>query len=252
MGLFDLFKGGGAKGEKKGDKKSNAAAKWAERAGDKRAQNYDRQEAIQALAEMGTPEAAAALLKRFTFIIDPSITDQEEKDLAFRGVLRAGKDAVEPVRAFAAKAESLAWPMRILKELLDDEEFVDELVLWLSKWDTEYSKFIDPKIQLLVALEEHTNAKVRPAVERFLEDVSEPARFHAVATLLAQGDAEVLAPLVKLMEEEESVRVKNKIADGVTQREWKVPEELRETMRKVLPYAFSIDGDGRMKKRDVG
>jgi hypothetical protein len=108
MGLFDLFKGGAKGGDKKGDKKANAAAKWAERAGDKRAQNYDRQEAIQALAEMGTPEAATALLKRFTFLIDPSITDQEEKDLAFRGVLRAGKDAVEPVRAFAAKAESLA------------------------------------------------------------------------------------------------------------------------------------------------
>src|SRR5512140_1328837 len=117
MGLFDLFKGGG-KGEK-GDKKANAAAKWAEKAADKRAQNYDRQEAIQALADMGTPEAAAALLKRFTFLIDPSITDQEEKDLAFRGVLNAGKDAIEPVRAFAAKAESLAWPMRILKELVD-------------------------------------------------------------------------------------------------------------------------------------
>ena len=50
MGLFDLFKSGGGKGDK-ADKKSNAAAKWAERAGDKRAQNYDRQEAIQALAE---------------------------------------------------------------------------------------------------------------------------------------------------------------------------------------------------------
>ena len=31
-----------------------------------------------------------------------------------------GKDAIEPVRAFAAKAESLAWPMKIMKELVDE------------------------------------------------------------------------------------------------------------------------------------
>src|SRR5580700_4777688 len=110
MGLFDLFKS-----EKK-DAKS-PAGKWADRI-EKRAQNYDRQEAIQALAEMATPDAVEALLKRFTFHMDPSITDQEEKDSAFRGILRAGPDAIEPVRAFAGKAESLAWPMKIMKELL--------------------------------------------------------------------------------------------------------------------------------------
>src|SRR5215470_10440294 len=131
MGLFDRFKGG-----KK--EKASPAAKWAEKAGDKRAQNYDRQEALQQLAEMGTADAVAALLKRFTFHMEPSITDQEEKDIAYRGVLHAGQEAIEPVRAFAAKAESLAWPMKIMKELVDENAYTEELLLWLSKWDTEY------------------------------------------------------------------------------------------------------------------
>src|SRR5580658_7485214 len=147
MGLFDLFKG-----EKKGSK-GNPASKWAERV-EKRAQNYDRQEAIQALAEMATAEAVEVLLKRFTFHIDPSITDQEEKESAFRGILRAEKNAIEPVRAFAGKAESLAWPMKILKELVDDQEYTEELLRWLARWDTEYAKFVDPKVQILTALEE--------------------------------------------------------------------------------------------------
>src|SRR6185312_15521891 len=108
MGLFDRFKGA------KKDEKVNPAAKWAEAAGNKRAQNYDRQEALAALAAMGTPEAATALLKRFTFHMDPSITDQEEKEMAFNGILKAGNDAIEPVRTFVARAESLAWPMRVL------------------------------------------------------------------------------------------------------------------------------------------
>jgi HEAT repeat protein len=244
MGLFDLFKGGDAGARPK----ANAAAKWADRV-DKRAQNYDRQEAIQALSEMGTADAVTILLKRFTFHADPSITDQEEKDAAFRGVLRAGKEAIEPVRAFAAKAESLAWPMKIMKELLGDEEYVDELLRWLSRWDTEYAKFIDPKLQLLAALEDHRHPRMRAEVERFLQDVNEPARFHAAATLLANDDAEAVMALSKLLLDEESVRVKTKVAEGLAARTWRIPDADRASVRKVLPPPFTVDSDGKVVKR---
>ncbi len=248
MGFLDIFKGGN-KGDK-GDKKSNPAAKWAEAAGNRRALNYDRQEAIQALAEMATPDAVAALLKRFTFQVDPSITDQEEKDAAFRGILRAEREAIEPVRTFAARAESLAWPMRILKEILPEDEYVGELVRWLERWDTEYSKFIDPKIQLLIALEERKSDIIRAAVEPFLDDVNETARFHAVATLLAQEDEGALQALLKLLADEESVRVKNKAADGIANRGWTIAEDVRDAVRKTLPPSFSIDASGHLHKRN--
>jgi len=248
MGLFDLFRGG--KGDKQDEKsKSSPAAKWANAAADKRAQNYDRQEAIQALADMGTADAAAALLKRFTFTMDPSITDQEEKDAAFNGVLKAGKDAIEPVRAFAAKAESLAWPMKVLKAITERDEYVEELLLWLSKWDTEYAKFIDPKVQILTELEDYTHEKIRAAVEPFLEDVNETARFHAVASTLAQNDEAAITPLLKVLMDEESVRVRNKIAEGFVNRGWIVPEDQRDAVRKSLPSGFTIGADGRMNKR---
>jgi HEAT repeat protein len=246
MGLFDLFKQDKGKKERP---KSSPAAKWADRI-EKRAQNYDRQEAIQALADLGTPDAVEALLKRFTFHMDPSITDQEEKDAAFKGILRAGKDsAIEPVRAFAAKAESLAWPMKIMKELVDGDEYVEELLRWLSRWDTEYAKFIDPKVQILTALEEHKHPHVREGVERFLEDVNEPARFHAVCALLAQEDVAAAPALAHLLGEEESVRVRTKIAEGLVARGWSVPEDERDAVRKALPPAFSLDGGGRIVKR---
>jgi HEAT repeat protein len=244
MGLFDLFKGGDAGARPK----ASAAAKWADRV-DKRVQNYDRQEAIQALSELGTADAVTILMKRFTFHADPSITDQEEKDSAFRGVLRAGKDAVDPVRAFTERAESLAWPMKIMKELLGEDEYVEELLRWLSRWDTEYAKFIDPKIQLLTALEEHHHPRLREEVERFLEDVNEPARFHAASTLLAHGDAVALPALVKLLVDEESVRVRMKVAEGLSARGWRVPDADRAAIRKVLPPPFSVDSDGKVTKR---
>lgn len=244
MGLFDRFRG--PRGEKQGNK-TNLAAKWADRV-EKRVQNYDRQEAIQALADMGSPEAVEVLLKRFTFHMDPSITDQEEKDAAFRGILRAGKEAIEPVRVFAAKAESLAWPMKIVRELVDEEEFVDELLRWLSRWDTEYSKFVDAKVQILTALEEHKSPRIREPVERFLEDVNEPARFHAASTLLAQDDPAALSALLSLLLEEESVRVRAKVAEGIAARGWEIAEADRAGVRGALAAGFSIDARGRIVK----
>ena len=150
------------------------------------------------------------------------------------------------MRAFAAKAESLAWPMKIMKELVGEEEYVEELLRWLSRWDTEYAKFIDPKIQLLAALEEHKHPSIRDEVERFLEDVNEPARFHARQTVARPGRRRRAIPRsCRALRDEESVRVRNKIAEGFNARGWTVPEDEREpTARRFLPVTPSTVREG--------
>jgi hypothetical protein len=255
MGLFDLFKGGDKKKDaapgaaKNGPSAASAAAKWAEKAADKRAQNYDRQEAIAELAEMGTAEAAAALLRRFTFNMDPSITDQEEKDGAYQGILAAGPAALEPIRRFAAKAESVAWPLKLAKELLAEDAYIEEILTWLDRWDTEYSKFIDPKLQLLCALEEHKHPSILAKVEPFLADVNGDARFHAATAVLAQENESSVGALLDALEEEESLRVKNRILDGFVTRAWEIPEERRPKVRKALPPEYGIDARGVVVRR---
>jgi HEAT repeat protein len=245
MGFLDRFRGG-SKAQKE-RAKVNPAAKWADRI-DRRAQNYDRQEAIQALADLESAEAVETLLRRFTFQIDPSITDQEEKDAAFRGILRAGELAILPVRAFAAKAESLAWPMKVMEQLLNETEFVEELLRWLSQWDTEYAKFIDAKVQILATLAEHKHPAICEHVERFLEDVNEPARFHAVCALLAQDVPESANALAGVLPEEESMRVRSRIAEGLATRAWPVAAEKREGARRGLPPGYTVNASGRIVK----
>jgi hypothetical protein len=256
VGFFDFFKGKSDKdkndktdsGKKEGGKKSSAA-RWAEAAASKRAQAPDRQEALQELAKLKTADAAEALLKRFTFSIDPSITDQEEKEFAYEGILAAGKEAIEPVRAFAMKAESVQWPYKIMKEILEEEDLVDELIKWLSRWDTEYAKFMDPKLQILDALGDYKNAKVRAAVEPFLDDFTEDARYRAVQAILVQKEPDSLGKLLDRLLEEESVRTKNKILDGIAALGWDIPEDRRDPVRKALPYEYGIDGEGKITKR---
>ncbi len=253
MGLFDFLKSKPPPAPGNSPKKANGDAKAAAKADktvaryadaiSRKAQNYDRQEALDALSKLGTAEAAAVLLKRFSFVVDPSITDQEEKETAFRGIIEARTDALPALREFCVRAESLTWPLKMMHELLDDEAFVTEVHKLLAKWDTEYDRNPDPKIQLIETLERTKDPRNRDAVERFLEDFHEPTRFHAAGTLLAHGDPAAAEALVRALLREEAQRTINRIAEGLADRGWPIPAELRDELEGRLPRGFQMDGD---------
>lgn len=247
MGLFDLLsaKKSPAAAKKKTERE---IARLARLVADKMSQNFDRQEAIEQLAGMGTAESAAALLRRFNWSMDPSITDQEEKESAARGIVAAGSVALEAIRAYAVNAESLTWPIKILRQIVAAEELVDELLGLLDEFDTEYVRNIEPKRQLLIALEEFASPEVREAIEPFLTDMSEPVRYAAVTTTFACRDPKSLPALVEALAEEESLRVRNRIALGLSEQGWVVPEDAREGLTDTLPPEFALEG-GKVLRR---
>jgi len=274
LGFFDFLK-------KKDDGKKGSVPPPADKrvaghakvVADKRAQTYDRMEALQALAEIRNADSAAALLKRFSFSIDPSITDQEEKDLAFEGIVAAGRPGelpkdekehekalteaeercekvVEATRAYCERAEQLTWPIKVLRALLDDDDYRDELLGLLTRYDIEYSRNVEPKIQILVALEEVPGEDSREAVEGFLEDVNETVRFHAAETTFAHGIETSVASLCKMLVAEESVRVKNKVAEGFVRRRWAIPADQRDAVAKSLrdTEGYRLDANGNVTR----
>jgi HEAT repeat protein len=248
MGILDFLKG---RGGESADKTKTQIARLAERANDKRAQPYDRQEAIHALVAMKSLEAAEPLLRRFTFSCEPSITDREEKDLVFGAIVAVGASILPALRAQVKKADTVGWPLRVARGVLDDDAYVTEVLEWLAPWDTEYAKFIDPKLQILAALAEVRHEAIAPAVERFLEDVNEEARFNTVGALFAQEAEGVSAALLSTLAGDESVRVRTRIAEELLARQWPVPAEEHDRVRKGLPGGYSIDAAGLMSKRAV-
>jgi hypothetical protein len=232
MALFGLF-------VKKSD-----LERYAERANNRRAQAVDRWEAIQALAKMQTPEAVEALLPRFTFYVDPSITDQEEKDAAFEGIVATGNVAVAPVAAFLRKTDSISWPMKILERITPAPSVVALLLALLSEMDTEYERDPQRKVQTLATLEERTSPEIALAVVRFLEDSNETVRFHAVGALLAQPEAaEHRERLLACFLNEQSVRVRNRILDGFAAAGWDVGDKAAE-IKSRLPSGYTLDRQG--------
>jgi HEAT repeat protein len=260
MGLFDFFSKD--KSEKKSDKKGEgegASKKGAPKKSDrelarlgklvatKLSQNYDRQEAIEELGKLGTAEAAALLLKRFDWLMEPSITDQEEKEAAARGIVAAGEEALDPIREYCKKAESLTWPLKVLRQVVPEERYVEELLSVLDLFDTEYVRNPEPKIQLITLLEEFPSEDVRVAIEPFVQDASEPVRFSAVTTVFAMKNEESAHALIAALEEEESLRVKNRLAQNFVDLGWDVPEDLVATAKQHLPPGYRVDGQ-RIRK----
>jgi hypothetical protein len=104
MGLFDFFKG---KGAASGDAQEKTLMRHAERVLDKRAMSPDRFASIEYLARLGTEEAWRALLPRYNFTVDPTITDREEK--AYR---------TNKVSAFCAIAASIKARLAVTPEMI--------------------------------------------------------------------------------------------------------------------------------------
>jgi len=223
--------------------------KLAERVANKRGQSPDRWEAIDALAKLHTAEAVAALLPRFTFYVEPSISDQDEKDAAFNGIVSTGSAAVAPIVAFLQRAESISWPVKMLERIAGPEAVVERLLELLHAMDTEYERDPQKKIQVLVELEDRRDPRIAPTVARFVSDANETVRFHAASTLLGQADAaEHRAALIARVEQEESVRVRVRILEGFAQNGWAV-ENASAALRSKLPAGFSLDAKGVPLKR---
>lgn len=237
MGLFDLFTKKTAQ---------TAVQKLAAKAADKRGLAPDRWEALQALSKIDAEEAIDALLLRFTFYVDPTITDQEEKDGVFNAVAAKGALAVEPLKRFIRKAESLSWPLKMLDRVLPEEEVLEILLELLRTMDTEYERDPQRKLQVLSELEARRGARVIETVTPFLKDVHESARFHAVGAVLAQDGAEVAREaLTDACAAEDSVRIKARIFDGFAVRGWSI--DAAKAGR--LPDGFSLDAKSVPRRR---
>lgn len=233
-------------------KRTPPLEKHAKRAVNKRAQNLDRMESLHALSRMHSAEAAQALLQRFRFRVDPSIVDQEEKEVAFEGVVALGEVAIEPTREFLLSSDSISWPLKIMNRLLEDSEVCAALLDLLSEMDVEYERDPEKKIQVLGYLGDRQDSRILEAVTRFLDDPNETVRFSTVVAMLAQqvddGDvsAALIEPLVNRLADEESVRIRDQIAAAFVERSWKVPIGELDRVGNALSDRFRLDRTNRV------
>src|ERR1700759_999543 len=119
MGLLDMIGMGGPEGK---------IRRLTKKAMEKFGPPENRQGAIEELGEIHSEAAIDALLLRYTFRVDPGITDDEEKARGLALVTQAGQPSRPAVKRFILTRDEISWPLRALAELLPEAEVVKFLV----------------------------------------------------------------------------------------------------------------------------
>ncbi len=216
----------------------------------------NRQKAIAQLAELGTPEALSALLLRFTIISDSRITDAEEKESVFHHLVDAAEDSVDPIKDFLRQRDQVAWPLKVLGEVLPANDVLTLVLAELTRLGTQYTRDPEKKVQLIGWLLEHhpePDPRVPAALWPFLAEQSDDVKLAAVRGLAQHADPASQGPLVAaFLDDGQSARVRQEIAAAFEALGFKVggQDADRQKIEPVLTaIGYQLDKPGLVKKR---
>jgi hypothetical protein len=200
MGFFDLFRGG--------SDPAKQVDKLKKRVTDRYRQTYERYEAMDALAKLGTDEGFAALLARFTIRVDGPTVDEEEKTYCYELLRSAGAAAVPAIERFIAKNTAVYFPLRALREIAGDDRAVDTLLRAIADCDPGYHEGLERLREIVSNLRDFQHERVRGALAELLESRSDEIRFFALDGLAGYPSAEVAPLFAQRLREDSSLRVK--------------------------------------------
>lgn len=191
----------------------------------------ERMAAIGFFADMDDPSIAIpALLSRFEYSLEHGINDTREKELAMKGITKYQVNEVLPFLSEHLKRTTrIAWPMKVLFEIVDDQEqIVDVLLSLLNYSDISFDQAaVDKNYDILCYLADYKSNKICDKIKVFLNDVDERVRFACIEVILNQdlddSIKEYLEPF--LMDSSvENRRIRIAVIDLFIQRGWKVSD----------------------------
>lgn len=210
---------------------------------------------IEQLRDLRTPEAVRVLLKRYADSAPNTTVDLEEKERVYDVLVELGAETsfsvVEIIREHLRKVdEHVNWPLKVLSDLLDYDEFVAFMAELLHDCSPEYKQNPEKKQELILRAQELQSPDLATELVRFLEDMNETVRFLAVEAVIGQEKPEeTVEPLAAMLAREESLRIVQKLAEAFNaQQNWKVPESLRAEVAEALPSEFGVHDQGHIYK----
>ena len=230
--------------------KKRKLASSIEKIGSKNTTLESRQGAIEYLAKQSGFEAIYGLLQRFNYTIDKSIVDNDEKEKVVEYVLAYGVEAVPPLQKYIVKSETIGLPLRILRKLISEEDYIRFLVDTLKTEESIFDhKAEEKKIDILHYLEEFKNPLVFDKARMLLNDYDERIRLAALSVLEKQDNEVIRDDLLKiLIKPEESRRITSKIIDIFKHTHWDV-KGYRKLVEEMLPDGFYITKEGFIRER---
>jgi HEAT repeat protein len=213
MGLFDFFLSDDSKIQRHQRRLNNRDA-----------QPEDREASARWLADSGSPKALLALLTRFDTALEHQLKDQGEKELVYSLLVGKGSATIEPTVAWLKSCKQVALPLRLYEELTDNSKAIEAAFELLAAERARDDFKPDKKKRLLVWLADQRHPGATTAAAPFLGDFDEGVRYAALEVLAAQDGPDAQEPLLAalLRPDEESNRVRVRIADVFANRRWTV------------------------------
>jgi len=242
MGLLDMLGVGGP------DAKVRRLQK---KASQKFGPAENRQGAIEELGGLRSEAAIDALLSRYTFRVDPGITDDDEKARVLALITQAGDVALGPVKRFINTRDEISWPLRALEALLPEAEVVKFLVEVAKKVGGEYSRVPEKKVLLLHALSSHRSAEIAPAVLPFLEDMDDEVQIAAAEVIVKQQDPAGREPVIQHFlkaHEGSNARVREALSGLLADSGWDV-KGYTPKVEAGLPPGYKLDSKGKVVRK---
>jgi HEAT repeat protein len=210
-----------------------------------------RVSAMERLAEWRSPEAIAALLRRFTVQVAQGSMDLEEKQFTVRLLAQIGHPAVEPILQYLQTEGEVTWPVRALREILPHEEFYQALKSVLEKLASGYTRWPEAKTVLIEHLPDQNFPEVRDTVLKFLADDNDDVCIAAADYLARNADEEVRERLIQTMlDSEQRPRVRGRILDLFCEREWQV-KGFKKRVEEIIAEPFYLTSKGTVKRRQL-
>lgn len=211
----------------------------------------NRVRALDELRVMDTPEALTAMLQRFALNVEPSITDQTEKEFVFTSLVDAGQKAVGPVTDFILKSQFPTWALRVLEKLVSSEQLVGTILDALEREGPDYTRDPEKKLTLVRHLQQFEDERIPHRLVPFLADVSEDVSVAAIGVVSAQPNEVVQEPLVQALlraDEISSERLRLAAAEALRKSELSVKGHTP-AVTAALPPGFSVDKQGHVLAR---
>jgi len=253
MGLKDWLFGRGETGDQadggkpKGDK---TILKLQKKLMNKWVQTMERKRVISALADIGTDEAITVMLGRFTYVTDGSIVDEDEKEIVYEIIRSMGDRAIPALAAFVKSEIAIYWPLKALTEIAGEDAAVRVLLEALATIADRLGRSMERMTNIVSCFRDYQHPDVLSKLIELSTDEEEEIRFLAVDGLSTFDNYQeaVEAIIQRLVDDQETTRVRTFIMDMLIERRWKVKRYKKELAGK-LPETYFIDDTGVVQRR---
>jgi len=215
-------------------------------------QSEDRMAVIEELARMDSPEADAALFRRWDMMADKKREDVAEKEYLADVLSAKGEGVIEHIKFHNDRSANVTWPLQVLRRIAGEEAVLDEILRVLTVEQQRLASFKpEKKIRLLQLLADFEDARVEVAATVSLSDFDETVRWEAVQQLGRVGEEPGCTALVDRLshDDEDSLRVRRGIVTALFERQFKVLDR-REELSPHLGDDFRIGPKGTLIRAD--